>query len=71
MAFEQTAADRPAVAARRFATPPQPANALRLRARTAEVPARVTGGRVEGDDRRLRRWWEARLQAYVLAIWGK
>lgn len=59
-------------AERRFATKPQLAKVMLQRALTAGVPARwVTGDSVYGDDRRLRMWWEAQPQAYVLAVSGK
>jgi len=55
-----------------FATKPQLARQLLERAFNAQVPAAwVTGDSVYGDDRRLRVWWEARAQAYVLAVSGK
>jgi SRSO17 transposase len=55
-----------------FATKPQLACQLWARACAAGLPATwVTGDRVYGDDRRLRRWLEARPQAYVLAVSGK
>ena len=58
--------------ARRFATKPQLAQQMLVRAFAAGVPARwVTGDRVYGADRRLRRWLEAQPQAYVLAVSGQ
>jgi len=58
--------------ARGFATKPQLACQMLARALAAGVPARwVTGDCVYGNDRRLRRWLEARPQAYVLAVSGK
>ncbi len=62
---------------RPFATKPQLAQQMLARAFAAGVPAKwVTGDRVYGADRRLRRWLEARPQAYVLAAplelgWGR
>ena len=57
---------------RGFATKPQLACQMLARALAARVPARwVTGDCVYGNDRRLRRWLEARPQAYVLAVSGK
>ena len=57
---------------RGFATTPQRACQLLARAFAAGVPAPwVTGDCVYGDDRRLRRWLEARPQADVLAVSGK
>jgi SRSO17 transposase len=57
---------------RAFATKPQLARQRLTRAFTAGVPAKwVTGDRVYGDDRRLRRWLEDRLQPSVLAVSGK
>ena len=57
---------------RGFATKPQLACQMLARALAAGVPARwVTGDCVYGNDRRLRRWLEARPQAYVLAVSGK
>jgi SRSO17 transposase len=59
-------------AARRFATKPQLAQQMLARAFTAGVPATwVTGDSVYGNDRRLRLWWEAQPQAYVLAVSGQ
>jgi SRSO17 transposase len=59
-------ADRP------FATKPQLARQMLARTFAAGLPAKwVTGDSVYGDDRRLRRWLEARPQAYVLAVSGK
>jgi SRSO17 transposase len=59
-------ADRP------FATKPQLAQQMLARAFAAGVPAKwVTGDRVYGADRRLRRWLEGRPQAYVLAVSGQ
>jgi SRSO17 transposase len=58
-------ADRP------LATTPQRARQLRARTFAAGLPAPgVTGDRVSGADRRLRRWLEARPQASVLAVLG-
>ena len=58
--------------ARRFATKPQLAQQMLVRAFAAGVPARwVTGDRVYGADRRLRMWLEAQPQAYVLAVSGQ
>jgi SRSO17 transposase len=58
--------------ARRFATKPQLAQHMLVRAFAAGVPARwVTGDRVYGADRRLRMWLEAQPQAYVLAVSGQ
>jgi SRSO17 transposase len=58
--------------ARRFATKPQLAQARLQRTLAAGVPGRwVAGDSVYGDDRRLRRWLEARPHAYGLAISGK
>jgi SRSO17 transposase len=55
-----------------FATKPQLAQVQLERALAAGVPAAwVTADSVYGDDRRLRRWLEAREQAYVLAVSGK
>jgi len=52
-------------------TPPR-ARPQRARAVAVGVPAPgVTGDCVDGDDRRLRRWLEARPQASVLAVSGK
>ena len=57
---------------RGFATTPQWARQILARAFAAGVPAPwVTGDSVYGDDRRLRLWLEAQLQAYVLAVSGK
>jgi SRSO17 transposase len=57
---------------RRFATKPQLARQLLARAFAAGGPAKwITGDSVYGDDRQLRRWLEARPQAYVLAVSGK
>jgi SRSO17 transposase len=59
-------------AARRLATPPQLAQQMRQRALAAGGPARwVTGDRVDGNDRRLRRWLEAQPVAYGLAVSGQ
>jgi SRSO17 transposase len=59
-------ADRP------FATKPQLARQLWARTFAAGVPAHwVTGDRVDGHDRRRRRWLEAPPQAYVLAVSGQ
>lgn len=50
--------------ARRFATKPQLAQPMLVRALAAGVPARWgTGDRVYGADRRLRLWLEAQPQA--------
>ena len=58
--------------ARRFATKPQLAQQMLVRAFAAGVPARwVTGDSVYGADRRLRMWLEAQPQAYVLAVSGQ
>lgn len=58
--------------ARRFATKPQLAQQMLVRAFAAGVPARwVTGDRVYGADRRLRMWLEAQPQAYGLAVSGQ
>lgn len=58
--------------ARRFATKPQLAQQMLVRAFAAGVPARwVTGASVYGADRRLRMWLEAQPQAYVLAVSGQ
>jgi SRSO17 transposase len=57
---------------RAFAT--KPALAQQMLARTFDAAvwlAWVTGDSVYGDDRALRHWLEARLQAYVLAVSGK
>jgi len=55
--------------ARRFATKPQLAQQMLARAFAAGVPARwVTGDSVYGAARRLRRWLEARPQAYGWAV---
>jgi SRSO17 transposase len=52
---------------RRFATKPQRAQHMLLRAHAAGVPGRwVTGDSVDGNDRRLRLWLEAQPLAYVL-----
>jgi SRSO17 transposase len=57
---------------RAFAPMPQLARQLLTRTFTAGVSATwVTGDRVYGDDRRLRRWLEDRLQPSVLAVSGK
>jgi DDE superfamily endonuclease len=57
---------------RRVATKPQLAQQMLARALAAGVPATgVTGDRVYGDHRPLRRWLEAQPQAYVLAVSGK
>ena len=57
---------------RHFATKPQLAHQMLARAFAAGVPAKwVTGDSVYGADRRLRRWLEARPQAYVLAVSGQ
>jgi SRSO17 transposase len=57
---------------RRFATKPQLARQMLARAFAAGVPATwITGDSVYGADRQLRRWLEARPQAYVLAVSGK
>jgi SRSO17 transposase len=57
---------------RGFATKPQLARQMLARTFAAGVPATwVTGDSVYGDDRRLRLWLEAQLQAYVLAVSGK
>jgi len=57
---------------RGFATKPQLAQQMLTRALDAGVPATwVTGDSVYGDDRRLRRWLEGELQAYVLAVSGQ
>jgi SRSO17 transposase len=54
------------------ATTPQLAEQMLARAFAAGVPAAwVTGDRVYGDHRPLRRWLEAHPQAYVLAVSGK
>jgi hypothetical protein len=59
-------ADRP------FAITPQRARQLRARTFAAGLAEPwVTGDLVYGDDRRLRRWLEARPQADVLAVSGK
>jgi SRSO17 transposase len=59
-------------ATRPFATKPELARGMLERTFQAGVPAAwVTGDSVYGDDRRLRMWLEARLQAYVLAVSGK
>lgn len=58
--------------ARAFAT--KPALAQQMLARTFDAGVRlawVAGDSVYGDDRALRHWLEARLQAYVLAVSGK
>jgi len=55
-----------------FATKPRLARVMLERARAAGVPAAwVAADSVYGDDRRLRRWLEAREQAYALAVSGK
>jgi len=55
-----------------FATKPQLARAMLERVRAAGVSAAwLTADSIYGDDRRLRRWLEAREQAYVLAVSGK
>ncbi len=52
-----------------FRTKPELARVMLERALDARVPARwVTGDEVYGNDRRLRRWLEARRQPFVLAI---
>jgi SRSO17 transposase len=57
---------------RSFATKPQLARQLLTRAFAAGTSAKwSTGDRVYGDDRRLRVWWEAQPQAYVLAVSGQ
>src|SRR2546430_1465372 len=57
---------------RHLATKPQVAQQMLARAFAAGVPAAwVTGDRVYGDNRPLRRWLEAQPQAYVLAVSGK
>ena len=57
--------------ARRFATKPQLAQQMLARAFAAGVPARWgTGDRVDGADRRLRRWLERQPQADGLAVSG-
>jgi SRSO17 transposase len=57
---------------RRFATKPQLAQQMLVRALAVGVPATwVTGDSVYGDDRRLRMWLEAQPHAYVLAVSGK
>jgi SRSO17 transposase len=57
---------------RRFATKPALAAQMLARSLAAGVPAAwVTGDRVYGDDRRLRRALEARPQGYVLAVSGQ
>jgi SRSO17 transposase len=57
---------------RRFATKPQLAQQMLERTLAPGIPAKwVAGDRVSGDDRRLRLWLEAQLQAYVLAVAGK
>ena len=57
---------------RGFATKPQLARQLLARAFAAGIPAPwITGDCVYGDNRGLRRWLEARPQAYVLAVSGK
>ena len=57
---------------RAFAPTPPLARQLLTRAFRAGVPAPGgTGARVYGDDRRLRRWLQDRLQSYVLAVAGK
>jgi SRSO17 transposase len=57
---------------RRVATKPQLAQPMLARALAAGVPATwVTGDRVYGANRPLRRWLEAQPQAYVLAVSGK
>jgi SRSO17 transposase len=59
-------ADRP------LATTPQLACQLLARACAAGVPTQwVTGDRVEGDDRRLRRWREGRPPPDVRAVSGQ
>jgi SRSO17 transposase len=56
----------------RFATKPQLARPMLQRALATGIPAKwVTGDSVDGDDRRLRLWLEAQLQAYGLAVSGK
>ena len=58
--------------ARAFAT--KPALAQQMLARTFDARVRlawVAGDSIYGDDRALRHWLEARLQAYVLAVSGK
>jgi SRSO17 transposase len=50
--------------ARHFATTPPLAQAMRQRTLAGGLPARwVAGDSVYGDDRRLRRWWEAHPHA--------
>jgi SRSO17 transposase len=57
---------------RGFATTPQLARQLLARAFAVGVPATwVTGDRVYGHNRRLRRWLEGRPQADVLAVSGQ
>jgi SRSO17 transposase len=57
---------------RYFATKPQLARQMLARAFAVGIPAPwVTGDSVYGDDRRLRMWWEACPQAYVLAVSGQ
>jgi len=57
---------------RPFATKPQLAQQMLARAFAAGVPDQwVTGDSVYGANLRLRRWLEARPQAYVLAVSGK
>jgi SRSO17 transposase len=59
-------------AERVFATKPVLARQMLERALVGGVQlAWVTGDSVYGDDRALRQWLEARLQAYVLAVSGK
>ena len=54
------------------ATKPQLAQQMRERACDAAVLAAwVAGESVDGENRRLREWWEARTQAYVFAVSGK
>jgi SRSO17 transposase len=57
---------------RRCAAMPQLARHMLARAFAASMPTTwVTGDSVYGDARRLRRWLESCLQAYVLAVSGK
>jgi SRSO17 transposase len=57
---------------RRFATKPQLAQQMLVRAFAAGVPAPwVTGDHVDGHDRHLRMWLEARLHTDVLAVSGQ
>jgi SRSO17 transposase len=56
----------------RFATKPQLAQQILERVLATGIPAKwVAGDSVYGDDRRLRLWLEAQLQASVLAVSGQ